>query len=471
VEARSAAQSHTGEIWTAAMQKAVEAREAEQPSGMSFMDLVMSPGLWISYPWYMITGKTLSGRSDMPLLPATRTGNAIKAVTDDTPLAQLGVFAAKILGAPENAFRKAKGMSEFGDYGNYYIDRQLADMVQEGVCSLKDAKLAMIQRNGPLFVEAQKRMMLESAFKVPGALATYGALHGGKPEDIAAAMLFGMAPAGLLPDAELETRQLKDEYDAAREAYNGGDTEAIDRFFAAYPEYEARSALWDTPEERLRNFMITGIWEGWQTLGSVEKEQLQAQLGDQFNDYFLNKDSRNYELIQDETLAYWGKIMNATIPQNVEPVAPEGTVETPAVPVEMEATVNAYRMLRKSLFPNYYAMSQRYFALPQGSQERKDFLVKYPKVKEYFEWNTKYKTAHPEVAEYADTYAPPEYDYTFMNEFTTPLVKQLYSYYLNETPLSSGAIAELNRLYKSSGQQGGSFEAFIEFVIRPKLSP
>ena len=137
----------------------------------------------------------------------------------------------------------------------------------------------------------------------------------------------------------------------------------------------------------------------------------------------------------------------------------------------MAATVDAYRMLRKSLFPNYYALQQRYFGLPEGSQARKDFLVKFPKLKDYWEWNTQYKTAHPEVAEYADEYSPPEYDYTFMQEFSTPLIKQLYSYYLTDTPLSEGAIAELNRLYQNSGQQGGSFEAFLELVIRPKLTP
>jgi hypothetical protein len=312
--------------------------------------------------------------------------------------------------------------------------------------------------------------MLESAFKVPGSLPAYAILHGAKAEDIAAATLFGWAPAGLVPDAELETRQLKAKYDAARIAYNNGDPDAIDRFFTAYPEYEARSALWDTPQERLNNFLITNIWETWGSLGSVEKEQLQAQLGDQFQTYFLDKDSRNYELINPETLAYWAKVMGAMVPETATPVQPEGTTELPAVPPKMAATVDAYRMLRKSLFPNYYALQQRYYALPVGSQERKDFLKKFPQVEKYWDWNKEYKAAHPEVAQYAEEYQPPQYDYSFLQEFTTSLTKQLYAYFLNETPLSSGAIEELNRIYNNSGQQGGSFDAFIELVIRPLIS-
>jgi hypothetical protein len=105
-----------------------------------------------------------------------------------------------------------------------------------------------------------------------------------------------------------------------------------------------------------------------------------------------------------------------------------------------------------------------------GSQERKDFLKKFPQVEKYWDWNKEYKAAHPEVAQYAEEYQPPQYDYSFLQEFTTSLTKQLYAYFLNETPLSSGAIEELNRIYNNSGQQGGSFDAFIELVIRPLIS-
>ena len=127
-------------------------------------------------------------------------------------------------------------------------------------------------------------------------------------------------------------------------------------------------------------------------------------------------------------------------------------------------------MARNSLFPNWYALSQRYFGLPEG-QQRKDFLKKFPQVKDYFDWNSAYKESHPEIQEYADIYRPPEYDYTFMKEFTQPLVKQLYQHYLNSTPLSTGAINELNRIWQANGQQGGDFDTFLEVVIRPMLMP
>ena len=95
----------------------------------------------------------------------------------------------------------------------------------------------------------------------------------------------------------------------------------------------------------------------------------------------------------------------------------------------------------------------------------------HPVLKEYWDWNKAYKEQHPDVEEYADTYKPSEYDYTFMNEFTQPLVKSLYQYYLNEIPLSSGAIDELNRIWVANGMQGGDFATFLDVVIREKMSP
>jgi hypothetical protein len=443
----------------------------------------MSPALYLTIPWYLITGKTMGiqPREDMTLLPMTRTGNAIKAVTEDSPMGSIGNFVGSLMAAPENAFRKAKGMSEFGDWGNYYIERQIANMVGEGVCNLRDAQLAMMEHTGPIYAEALKRTMLEQAFKVPGSLGTYAALHTdwqkGKimdqAGDMAAAVLFGFAPAGLLPPAELEARQLKPLYNAAWKAYNAGDTQALDRFNEDYPEFEARTALFLEPEQRLREFLITDIWNGWEEIkkNDVAKKQLQASLGSDFQDNFLDDKTRNYDLVTDETLAFWSSQMKNVLPENApEPVPNPSYQEQPTIPPKMEAEVNAYKETRNANFPNWYATQERYYALPPGI-ERKAFLGQYPWLKEYWDWNREYKTSHPNIEKYQTEYEPPYYDYSFMQDVTQPLYKQLYQYYINGVPLSTGAINELNRLWMDSGQQGDSLDGFINDVIRPLLSP
>ena len=470
--ARNAAASKTGDLWQKAYDEAKRQKDAEEPSPLGWMEAILSPALYLSYPWYLLTGHTFSGQSDMPLLPATRTGNAIKAITADTPMAQIGSFFSTIMGAPENLFRKATNMSEMGAWGEYYVERKISEMVARGECSLKDAELAMINNSGSVWQTAQERMLLESALKTPGALPAYALTHGGwnDPKEMASAILFGFFPAGLVSDGELETRQLKDEYDAARAAYNAGDQQAFTRFAENYPEYEARQALFATPEDRLRQFMITEVWDGWKKLGKVEQEQLKMQLGREFDNNFLTDETRNYELVTDETLAYWANVLGKQVPEGVEPVAPEGTTDIPDVPPEMAAKVDAYRAVRNEQFPNWYALQQRYFGLPEGSQERRSFLAKFPQLKEYWDWNREFKAANPEIQQYTDEYAPPEYDYSFKSEITKPLERQIIAYFYSDKPLSEGAIAELNRIWRNSNV-GGDYQSFIDVVLKSLYAP
>jgi hypothetical protein len=479
-QAYEAAVTQTGDLWARALEQAQLESNSDAFNPLGYLDAIMSPAMYITYPYYFATGQSLSmePRPDLPLLPMTRTGKAVEAIAQDTPLEQLGKWVGDAMGLPEQLMRKGANslfnthMSEFGDWGEYYIERQIANMVAEGQCNLNDAKVAMIDNRGAVWEEAKRRATLEIGLRVPGATAAYAATHGANALDMAGAMLMGFAPVGLLPPAELETKQLKDNYEDARVAYNKGDMAALDNFFEEHPEYEARTALFADPEERLRQFLITQVWDSWGDLGSVEKEQVEAAFGNKFSLNFLDKETRDYDSINNETLAFWANQMNGLVPETVTPEEPEGNQDIQQLPQGMGANVEAYRKIRNSLFPNWYALQQRYFALPEYSQERKNFLKQFPILKEYWEWNDAYKEEHPEVELYSDVFKPEEqYDYTFFGEFSAPLLKSLYSYYLTGTPLSEGAISELNRIYQISGKQGGSFDAFIELVIRPRLTP
>jgi hypothetical protein len=92
-------------------------------------------------------------------------------------------------------------------------------------------------------------------------------------------------------------------------------------------------------------------------------------------------------------------------------------------------------------------------------------------LKEYWTWNKAYKESHPNIDLYTEEYKQPYYDYSFMQDFTQPLYKQLFQYYINGVPLSSGALNELNRIWQDSGQQGETIDGFINDVIKPLLSP
>jgi len=197
---------------------------------------------------------------------------------------------------------------------------------------------------------------------------------------------------------------------------------------------------------------------------------MKMQLGEEFDNNFLTDETRNYELVTDETMAYWATVLGAQVPGGVQPVAPTGTTETAALPPGMADRVDAYRKTRNNQFPNWYALQQRYFSLPEKSQGRKDFLVEFPQLKDYWDWNKAYKAKFPEIAQYTDEYAPPQYDYSFVSEITKPLERQIFAYFYSDKPLSEGANAELNRIWRNSNS-GVDYQTFIDDVLRSYYAP
>jgi hypothetical protein len=406
-------------------------------------------------------------------------GQAIEASTADSPLASIGKFIGGALAYPETAFRKAIGINEFGEWGDYYIDRQMANMVGDGTFTLPEVTQAMVEHSGPVYEEARKRVMLEIAARVPGAIPTYAALHGAwkNPAEMGSAMLFGLYPASILPEGEMAARGLYDEYKLVGERYQNGDRNAYNQFFEEHPEYEARLALFDTPEERLRQMMISEVWEKYGEMGKTEKDEFINLIGDDFNNYFLNDQTRDYSQVDTETLAGWAKMMGAFVPQTEQTA---GVLADPDIDVgmlqsaspEVYAEVDAFRQIRSQQFPNYYALGQRYFGLAPGA-ERKAFLQQFPELIDYWDWSKQYKAAHPNVELYITPQSgpqEPQFDVSFMKEITAPLERQIYAYFYSDKPLSEGAIAELNRIWRNSNV-GGDYQSFIDVVLKSLYAP
>jgi hypothetical protein len=162
--------------------------------------------------------------------------------------------------------------------------------------------------------------------------------------------------------------------------------------------------------------------------------------------------------------------MQQYVPKTVTPEEGQTYEDFPEVPPQMQAEVDAYNKTRNANFPNWYALQQRYYNLPPGD-ERKGFVKQFPVLKEYWDWNRAYKESHPNIEKYQQEYDAPRYDYSFMQDFTQPLYKSLYQYFLNNKPLSAGALDELTRIWNENGKQGDTLDGFINEVIRPLLSP
>lgn len=341
----------------------------------------------------------------------------------------------------EAGVRRALNLPTFDQWGDYRVDRELANMAAEGIITAEQARAAMLERSGQAYEMAMAREAQQGGAN--GMVQIFGRLFGG---------------ATVFPEGEMRGRQMQLLLAAAREAQDNGDTGALSEFFEKYPEVEARLALMDDPDERLTSFLTDQVWAAWRGLPTLYRRQVQQQLGDDFSESFLN---RQYDGIDPDTLATWARTLGRYVPGNIagdpaeldlapEPVAYEvqrfyderaGTWNMEAlgpvqgayfdipshervglgpVPESVDRfyaqrddlypgigdLMAAYSALpknsepaaREQAFPGIGGLLDQYYALPKGTGQRSDFLDAYPQVKAYWDWKEQYKAANPQDA-------------------------------------------------------------------------
>ncbi len=351
-EAQAAAKNHQGPVWDRALAAAANEIDGEISNPWDFVNLMFSPSLPID-----IAVKTLRGQPEkINQLPITRQFQAVSALAGANQGRGYNL---------EGPLRRLFGVPERGEFEDYRVDRMLANMAAEGVISAVEAERAMIDHSGQAYADAQARVAKG------GAVTTLGSFVG----------------ADLFPEGEAEQRSLKAEFDRALAARDAGDTKAVTAFFDKYPEYEARMMLMqENPDERLRSFLVGQVWDNYLKLPDLYKRQMKEQLGDLFNDRFINKQTRNYASIDIQSLAMWAKLMGGVVPETApeSPYFPLKLAE-PAVAGVYQGYVNQ----KEKLFPN---IGQQ-FKLPEEAQNKE-------LVDAYYQWRNKYLAQHPEIIPY-----------------------------------------------------------------------
>jgi len=427
-EYAEALQTQSGPAWARAVQLAQADDANLKFDGVDLASLVVSPHLPLTWAWNAARGTP----ERIAPLPGTR---QLKALT-----AALGIGPAGGVNV-EAGVRRHFGLPLFDQWEDYRVDRELANMAAEGLISPKQAQAAMIERGGAqgVFETAQRR-----AAQVGG----FGTLTG---------MIFGTT-SGVFPEGEQRQRLLGELFSAAYRAQDDGDPEALGRFFEQHPEYEARLALYDKPEERVRNFLIDQVWTGYDALPALYRRQATAAFGADFTEGFLSKETRSYDAIPVEVLAAWARTLGQYVPRPVEgdpqrldfappEVAQEAeqfyaqrerfdmdwvralqsayfqipeharATDTPYPPAVEEFYTAKDRLFptigdlqemyfnlpevaqtaaRDQLYPGIFAVQDAYFALPERGKARKAFREQHPELVSYWEWNRTYKAEHPE---------------------------------------------------------------------------
>jgi hypothetical protein len=361
-EVQSALDSKSGPLWEKAVTMARMEVDSETGSAFDLMGIMLGYSLPISYGSKMYANEA----EKIGPLPSTR---LIRSATS-----ALGLNQGKGWNV-EGPIRRALGMPEWDEFEDFRIDRMLANMVAEGLITPDDAKVAMIERSGPLYDEASTRSMKMKTWSagLPGFSADF------------------------FPEGEQEQRALSVEYSKAIEARGKGDNQALSKFFEKYPEYEARMASLKDPDERLKQFMVGELWDRWHAMSDLHKRELSDFLGEQFQQQFLEKETRNYDSIDTTTLGYWAVAMGARTPgQEI----PEGMPMPKFSDPQLAQTFQDYRDGKKQFGDGLDRALDMYYKIPSGPA-RDNYAAKHPEIEQYNRWRNTYLAQHPEIIPHA----------------------------------------------------------------------
>jgi hypothetical protein len=376
-DATAALTTRTGAVWDRAFR---QAQSQEGGDWMDYMSMFISPAMYLQYPWRMLTGET----EKLQPLPMSRGLQALSTVTGLEGLRSLDV---------EARIRQGMGLNEFGEWGDYYLDRQMSNIATENPDKVNEIIRNMIDRSGPWYDEALNRVRFEMAMRHPMSSPVYAAKEGAGLGNVLGSMLFGWLPGHMLPQGELEQRGLKEVYNAAWDEYHNGNTDAIDEFFEANPEYKARLALFDEPQERMRQFLISEVWDSYYKMPQLHRKEVREQLGPVFNEQFLSSDTRDYESLDPQTLAYWAKLMGGQIPESVD--APQGSLA-----FSKDSIAQAYEKYykeREQLFPGINQVQEIYYNTPEERQEQ---LKASSNIEMYWDWKNQQLAKNPDLIPY-----------------------------------------------------------------------
>jgi hypothetical protein len=381
-----------------------------------------------------------------PHAPIMWAYNAAFGDTEDigpfSPLSRIARNTATMLGVEdwnnskwnlEAKVRKQMGLTAYDKWDDYRIDRSLSNLAGDGSFTPDEVKEALaisaLVQSGQMTPEDAKKQ--SEAYR-EGVKRSYQEYTGG-----GAAFALGLLGISVssVPQGENNLRRLQDDFGLAYEKYKvandslekylaqhpemeeadaadawetknpklAKDGDALTEFFDRYPEYETRLGLFDPPEVRMQKFMVDEVWKHYNELPKLNQDEVRDHLGTEFQEAFLNKETRSYDDVPAETMAVWLKMMR------VDPLggltADQRLLVSLYGKVKMTDPETAWRVetfynTRKQNFPDFYDLQKGYYELdhaPNGKAKKKQYLRENPELKQYWDFRKHFMTDNPDL--------------------------------------------------------------------------
>ena len=161
--------------------------------------------------------------------------------------------------------------------------------------------IEMIAQEGPIWDEA--KMLSDKEFGVSGMGSAIG------------------LSLKAYPPGEKKQRLLQQELSNAwdmKEANPDAEVDPVWQFYEKHPEYSARQALWKEPEERMRTFMFDLLYDKWNNMPKLHRDQVKEIIGDDINSVLYPDDAELGKIVQEEIpigiLQNWLMTMGGPVP-------------------------------------------------------------------------------------------------------------------------------------------------------------
>lgn len=418
-EMDEAIEKQSGTNWDKAYARAIEENHADLKNPVTLASMMLSPSLWIT---------EMFGDKPAENWPSTKTGTAVRALGKKVPgiLGPVSDMLATALEAPEKFVRK-NNFAYYGEYGDYKVNRMIANMVADGTFDYDRGMLAMINKSGPDYDLATQRLENELSMKVAGS-ALADTIAAQEWTQIPLATLVTLFPGGLYPIGEEEGMQLKEQMTAAWEELGKGNPYPINNFFNEHEGHLVRTGINDGPELQMKKFLAHNIREKYDALDPVNKGLVKVQLGEGFVSSLLSG-SIDYEKLTKQDLTIWLDALGGKVPETE--VIPQTQRVAPNVFTDGEVKeITTYLDMRERLYPNHAWLQQNYGELA-NEMARKKYLAKFPELKHYWDWNRKYKYDHPIIGEWSSYYGNSDVGTTYQDPYFG-LDKNVIQGYLDE---------------------------------------
>jgi murein DD-endopeptidase MepM/ murein hydrolase activator NlpD len=319
-------------------------------------------------------------------------------------------------------------------------DKAIADMVGDGLISERDALIAMIERKGAFFEQAQARaqeqMRLQNYSVFGGQIFAAGekeyykslilqnqyldeavASLGGNPLDYSNGEKWDLVKANGLTSKKSGS--------------------PLSTFYDKNPVYGARNSVYDVPEARLKNMLVDEIWNAYETKGALDKKLMGNDLGEVFQEKFRNSDTRNIDDVTLDQLGEWVRKTRGYVPQ--QPI-----IEVGQFPEVRYGTLD---------------QNQRYGAINESAEQLFDMDALRPKLDTYSNLTGDDKYAYrdtvPDLDAYLDWYGQQFRDNPDLSKLLNPEYAAAGNAYVNErdgaNDVTRYAVANMERMVRQIG--------------------